>query len=160
MSMNVHRSQQAVTFHTDCLQNDISLIPLGSGALAVMLLAEFRIHSPFDPEPIRLPPGMPLVLETEVGSLQDAAHKHLHGSIDQSDLRVGVSLFLTHDPADGIDHPLAAVIQAEIDGWIGANTAFVFWPGCPVPPDVDGRGFFDRVALNWASRQKHSPALN
>jgi hypothetical protein len=158
--MNIHHSQQAVTFHTDCLQDDITLIPSGPGALAVMLLVEFRIHSPFEPEPIRLPPGMPLVLETKVGSLPDAAHKHLLGSVEQSDLRLGVSLFLTHDPAEAIDHPFADVIQADIDGWIGANTAFVFWPGIGVPPDVDGRGFFDGVALTWTSRQKHSSALN
>lgn len=147
-------SAPVVSFHTHCLQEDASLVPPGPGAFAAILRAEFRIHGLTDGETIRLPAGTPLLGSAHVDSLSIAVHGHLYGAIAESDLRLGVAVFIGHEPHEGFDHPLASVIRDDIDRWLGANTAFVFWPGPSgeAVPKVDG--FFAGIARSWAARNQ------
>lgn len=141
-----------VSFHTHCLQEDAALVPHGPGAFAAILRIEFRIHGPGDVGVISLPAGTPLLGSAYVDSLSRAVHGHLHGDITDSDLRLGVALFIGREPGEGIDHPFEDIIRAEIDGWLGANTAFVFWPDASGVADARVDGFFAGVARSWASR--------
>lgn len=141
-----------VSFHTHCLQEDASLVPPGPGAFAAILRAEFRIHGPADVGMICLPAGTPLLGSAHVDSLSDAVHGHLYGTITDSDLRLGVALFIGHEPHEGFDHPLASVVRDDIDGWLGANTAFVFWPGSAGKAVPKSDGVFAGIARSWATR--------
>lgn len=147
-------SAPVVSFHTHCLQEDASLVPPGPGAFAAILRAEFRIHGPDNVGVIRLPAGTPLLGSAHVDSLSNAVHDHLHGAITGSDLRLGVALFIGHEPREGFDHPLASVVRDDINGWLGANTAFVFWPGPSGKAAPKGDGFFAGVARSWAARNQ------
>lgn len=141
-----------VSFHTYCLQEDPSLVPPGSGAFAAILRSEFRIHGPGDVGVISLPAGTPLLGAAHVDSLSNAVRGHLHGDITASDLRLGVAMLIGRAPAEGIGHPFEAIVRAEIDGWLGANTAFVFWPRVSGVADPKADGFFAGVTRSWASR--------
>lgn len=148
------------SYHTSCLQDDMALVPPGPGALAVVLRSEFRIRSPYDVEAICLPPGTPLLGLAQVESLSDAVRHHLYGSSVRSDLRLGVALFLGHDPALDSDHPSADAVCADIDSWLGENTAFIFWPRRGDTAGINEEGFFAGVARSWASGAKPSPATH
>ena len=150
--MGLPSTAPVVSFHTHCLQEDLSLVPPGPGAFAAILRTEFRIHGPGEVGVISLPPGTPLLGSGHVDSLSSAVHGHLHGDITASDLRLGVAMFIGREPAEGIDHPFEAIIRAEIDGWLGANTAFVFWPRISGVADAKADGFFAGVTRSWASR--------
>lgn len=152
--MSTLSATPVISFHTHCLQDDGSLLPSGPGAFAAVLRSEFRIHGFDDVGTIRLPAGTPLVGSPHVESLSDAVHGHLYGAIIDSDLRLGITVFIGREPREGFDHPLASVIRDEIDGWLGANTAFLFWPGPPgqAVPKVDG--FFAGISRSWAARNK------
>lgn len=150
--MGLPSTAPVVSFHTHCLQEDPSLVPPGPGAFAAILRSEFRIHGPGDVGVISLPAGTPLLGSAHVDSLSNAVHRHLHGDIAASDLRLGVAMFIGREPAEGIDHPFEAIIRAEIDGWLGANTAFVFWPGASGVAHAKTDGFFAGVTRSWASR--------
>lgn len=150
--MGLPSTAPVVSFHTHCLQEDPSLVPPGPGAFAAILRTEFRIHGPGDEGVISLPPGTPLLGSAHVDSLSSAVHGHLHGDITASDLRLGVAMFIGREPAEGIDHPFEAIIRAEIDGWLGANTAFVFWPHISGVGDAQTDGFFAGVTRSWALR--------
>lgn len=128
------------------------MVPPGPGAFVAILRAEFCIHGPHDVGVIRLPAGTPLLGSPHVDSLRSAVHDHLYGAITGSDLRLGVAVFIGHEPQEGFDNPLTSVVRDEIDGWLGANTAFVFWPGPSSKgvPQVDG--FFAGIARAWAAR--------
>lgn len=150
--MTKNQQEPVIMYHSSCLQNDIAMVPPGPGAFAVVLRNEFRIHSPYDDEEIYLPAGTPLLGQAQVDSLGDAVNRHLHGSIAGSDLRLGVALFLGHDPDESVDHPLAAKVRADIESWLGVNTAFVFWPRTGSPVGVNEDGLFSGMARSWASR--------
>lgn len=149
--MSTLSAAPVVSFHTQCLQEDAALVPPGPGAFAAILRSEFRIHGQ-DFGTIRLPPGTPLLGSPHVNSLRNAVHGHLCGALTDSDLRLGIAVFIGHEPHEGFDHPLASVIRDEIDGWLGANTAFLFWPGPPgqAVPKVDG--YFSGLSRFWAAR--------
>jgi len=147
------------SYHTNCLQDDMAVVPPGPGAFAVVLRSEFRIQSPYDAEVICLPAGTPLLGLAQVESLSDAVRLHLYGSSAGSDLRLGVALFLGHDPALGSDHPSADAVCADIDRWLGENTAFIFWPCRGDTAGINQEGFFAGVARSWASGAKLSPAI-
>ncbi|WP_156389246.1 hypothetical protein [Brevundimonas sp. Root1423] len=115
-------------YHSSCLQDDISAVPPGAGAFAVVLSNELRIHSPFDSEQISLPAGTPLLGHAQVDSLADEVERHLRGSIMGSDLRLGVMLLLGHEPDAGRSSHPDAVVTGAVDHWLGENTAFIFWP--------------------------------
>ncbi|KIC55950.1 hypothetical protein RM53_14020 [Brevundimonas nasdae] len=150
--MGLPSTAPVVSFHTHCLQEDSSLVPQGPGAFAAILRTEYRIHGPGNVEVMSLPPGTPLWGSAHVDSLSSAVHGHLHGDITVSDLRLGVAILIGREPAEGIDHPFEAIIRAEIDGWLGANTAFVFWPRVRSVGDAQADGFFASVIRSWASR--------
>lgn len=149
--MSLPSAAPVVSFHTHCLQEDATLVPSGPGAFAAILRNEFRIHGPGDVGVISLPAGTPLLGSAHVDSLSNAVHGHLHGDIMASDLRLGVAMFIGREPAEGIGHPFEATIRAEIDSWLGANTAFVFWPGTIGESEAKTDGFFAGVVLSWAS---------
>lgn len=150
--MSLPSTAPAVSFHTHCLQQDATLVPPGPGAFAAILRIEFRIHGPGDAGVISLPAGTPLLGSAHVDSLSRAVHGHLHGDVTASDLRLGVAMFIGREPGEGIDHPFEAIVRAEIDSWLGANTAFVFWPRVSGVADAKADGFFAGVARSWASR--------
>ncbi len=154
------QEKSVASYHTSCLQDDMAVVPRGPGAFAVVLRSEFRIHSPYDAEAICLPVGTPLLGRAQVDSLSDEVHRHLHGSIAGSDLRLGVALFLGHNPEEGDDGLSAAIVRASINNWLGANTAFFFWPRTGTSAPVEQDGFFAGVARSWASRIGAKPALH
>lgn len=157
--MSLPSAASVVSFHTHCLQEDVGLVPSGPGAFAAILRDEFRIHGPGDAGMVRLPAGTPLLGAAHVDSLSNAVHDHLHGAITDSDLRLGVALFIGQEPHEGLDHPLAAVVRDKIDCWLGANTAFIFWPGPSGKAVPETNGFFAGVARSWAARnQRFGPA--
>ena len=157
--MGLPSTAPVVSFHTHCLQEDLSLVPPGPGAFAAILRTEFRIHGPGDTGVTSLPPGTPLLGSGHVDSLSSAVHGHLHGDITASDLRLGVAMLIGHEPAEGIDHPFEAIIRAEIDDWLGANTSFVFWPRVSGVADAQAGGFFAGVTRSWASRTGRQAGL-
>lgn len=138
--------------HTDCLQADVTLIPPGPGAFAVVLDVEVTIQSPFDTETISLPEGTPLLGIAQVEDLAEAAHLHLRGGLMDSDLRLGVALLLGHHPAEDVDDLRGATVRADIDGWLGKNTAFIFWPRMGDPAGGVEDGLFAGVARSWAAQ--------
>lgn len=147
--MSMKNAKPPTLLHTDCLQRDIALVPQGPGAFAVALRRDIRIESPFDVETICLPTGTPLVGTPQVDSFADAVHQHLHGDTDQSDLRLGVALLLGHHPTFTMEHPLGSAVRADIDAWLGAYTAFVFWPRTGSTFEACNEGFFAGIARSW-----------
>lgn len=150
--MTLPSATPVVSFHTHCLQEDATLVPPGSGAFAAILRTQWRIFGPSDVGVICLPAGTPLLGAGYVDSLSNAVHGHLHGDITASDLRLGVAMLIGREPAEGTDHPSEVIIRAEIDGWLGANTAFIFWPRIRGVDDAQADGFFSGVTRSWASR--------
>ncbi|CAN5184288.1 hypothetical protein BH09PSE1_BH09PSE1_15730 [soil metagenome] len=145
------KSQTPVTLlHTDCLQADVALIPPGPGAFAVVLDVEVTIKSPFNTETICLPEGTPLLGIAQVEDLAEAAHRHLHGSLMDSDLRLGVALLLGHHPAEHVDDRGSA--RTNVDDWLGKNTAFIFWPQTGNPAVAGEDGLFAGIARSWATQ--------
>lgn len=136
------------------------MVPPGPGAFATILRAEFRIHGPADVGTIRLPAGTPLLGSAHVDSLTNAVHGHLYGAITDSDLRLGVALFIGHEPREGFDHPLASVVRDDIDVWLGANTAFIFWPGPADKAVPKSDGVFAGIARSWATRNQRFGATS
>lgn len=150
--MTETRRKPVVSYHTHCLQDDAALAPPGPGAFAVILRNEFRVNSPHDAQVMCLSAGTPLLGQAQVDNLSEAVHQHLDGSIAGSDLRMGVALFLGHDPDQRMDDSRVA-----IDTWLGTNTAFVFWPRSDGVAKAAQDGFFAGIAEAWASR---TDALN
>lgn len=155
--MTRNQQESPVLYHGSCLQEDIAMVPAGPGTFAVVLRNEFRVHSPYDDEEIFLPVGTPLLGKAQVDSLGHAVNRHLFGTIAESDLRLGVALLLGLEPVEGADHPQAAEIRADIDKWLGENTAFVFWPRPGSTAGVREDGFFAGVARSWALWSTASP---
>lgn len=79
---------------------------------------------------------------------------HLYGAITDSGLRLGVALIIGHEAREGFDLPLASVVPDDIDGWLGANTAFVFWPGPSGKAVPKSDGVFAGIARSWAARNQ------
>jgi len=101
---------------------------------------------------ISLPAGTPLLGAADVDSLSNAVHDPLLGDIMASVLRLGVAMFIGREPAEWIGHPFEAIIRAEIDDWLGANTSFVFWPRVSGVAHAQADGLFAGVTRSWASR--------
>jgi len=59
--MGLPSTAPVVSFHTLCLQEDLSLVPPGPGAFAAILRTEFRIDGLGDTGVTSLPPGTPLL---------------------------------------------------------------------------------------------------
>ena len=139
-----------ILLHTDCLQDDVASAPSGPGAFAVVLRRDIVIHSPLDTETICLPEGTPLLGMAQVIDLAEVVHQHLHGSLIESELRLGVALLLGRHPAEHVDGLGTAMVRANINDWLGKNTAFIFWPRMGDPDGVGAEGFFAGVARSWA----------
>ncbi|MFC0634694.1 hypothetical protein [Brevundimonas balnearis] len=150
--MSLPNTAPTISFHTHCLQDDATLVPNGPGAFAAILRSEFRIHERGDVGVFSLPAGTPLLGSAHVDSISRAVHSHLHGDVTESDLRLGVSLFIGREPEEAISRPFEALIRAEIDGWLGANTAFVFWLGAAGVAEAETEGFFAGAARSWMSQ--------